>query len=292
MTVYTPNNAAITQDNKNTTDSASHRHLSHRKTTNVATYNVRMLRRINKEGKLSTPETLKQSERFHHLIHGCEDKNIDIVAVQEHGLSASDNIITHTETYNNKEWRYDYCSATKTSQGNHVGGIGLLTNSEVDKTMTSTTKVSDRIRCQTANFAGNPLTTVTVPYAPTEEKPRAEKDEFYAKLLKCAQEVPPHNMLVIAGDFKARIGLDSSISNPRAVGKHSLHEKTNDNGTRLVEFCETTNTRSAQFRFPHKKSRIWTWQPDINRKENDDKNRAQLDHILIRGKWANSVKNI
>ncbi|CAM4681115.1 unnamed protein product [Leuciscus chuanchicus] len=290
MTVYTPDNAAITQDNKNTTNSASHRHFSHRKTTNVATYNVRTLRRTNKDGKLSTPETFEQSERFHQLIYGCEDKNIDIVAVQEHRLPASDNINTYTETYNNKEWRFDYCSATKTSQGNHVGGIGLLTNSEAAKTMTSTTKVSDRI--MKANFAGNPTTTVIVAYAPTEEKPKAEKDEFYAKLLKCAQEVPPHNMLVIAGDFNARIGLDSSILNPRAVGKHALHEKTNDNGSRLVEFCETTNTRSAQFRFPHKKSRIWTWQPDANRKENDDKNRAQLDHILISGKWANSVKNI
>ncbi|CAM4364063.1 unnamed protein product [Leuciscus chuanchicus] len=290
MTVYTPDNAAITQDNKNTTNSASHRHFSHRKTTNVATYNVRTLRRTNKDGKLSTPETFEQSERFHQLIYGCEDKNIDIVAVQEHRLPASDNINTYTETYNNKEWRSDYCSATKTSQGNHVGGIGLLTNSEAAKTMTSTTKVSDRI--MKANFAGNPTTTVIVAYAPTEEKPKAEKDEFYAKLLKCAQEVPPHNMPVIAGDFNARIGLDSSILNPRAVGKHALHEKTNDNGSRLVEFCETTNTRSAQFRFPHKKSRIWTWQPDANRKENDDKNRAQLDHILISGKWENSVKNI
>lgn len=134
---------------------------------------------------------------------------MDIVAVQEHRLPASDNINTYTETYNNKEWRFDYYSATKTSQGNHVGGIGLLTNSEAAKTMTSTTKVSDRI--MKANFAGIPTTIVIVAYAPTEEKPKAEKDEFYAKLLKCAQEVPPHNMLVIAGDFNARIGLDSSV---------------------------------------------------------------------------------
>ena len=111
-----------------------------------------------------------------------------------------------------------------------------------------------------------------------------KRDEFYAELLKCAQDVPPHNMLVIAGDFNARIGQDSSSSTTRVIGKHFLHEKTNDNGNRLVEFCEATDMRPAQFRFPHPKQQIWSWQPDHNWKANDGKNRAQLDHIIVSGK--------
>ena len=49
-------------------------------------------------------------------------------------------------------------------------------------------------------------------------------------------------MLIIAGDFNARIGQDSSDANTRVIGKHALHEKTNDNGSRLIEFCEATDT--------------------------------------------------
>lgn len=128
-----------------------------------------------------------------------------------------------------------------------------------------------------ATFAGNPLTTViVVAYAPTEEKPKTS----------------PHNILVIAGDFNARMGEDRHQSNPRVIAKHVLHKAANDNGSRLVEFCEATNTRPIQPRFPHPKSRIWTWQPDANRNAKDGKNRAQLDHILANGKWINLVKNV
>jgi hypothetical protein len=99
-------------------------------------------------------------------------------------------------------------------------------------------------------------------------------------------------MLVIAGDFNARIGQDSSSSTTRVIGKHFLHEKTNDNGNRLVEFCEARDMRPAQFRFPDPKQRICSWQPDHNRKANDGKNRAQLDHIIVSGMWTNSVQNV
>jgi hypothetical protein len=213
-----------------------------------------------------------------------------VQAVQEHRLPADKSINIYTETYKEQEWRFDYCSAVKTSHGNHVGGIGLLMSSEAASTLLSSTKITDRI--MTANFAGNPATTVIVAYAPTEEKTEKVKDEFYAELLKCAQDVPPHNMLVIAGDFNARIGQDSSSSTTRVIGKHFLHEETNDNGNRLVEFCEAADMRPAQFKFPHPKQRIWTWQPERNRTANDGKNRAQLDHIIVSGKWTNSVQNV
>jgi hypothetical protein len=123
-------------------------------------------------------------------------------------------------------------------------------SSEAAKTQLSSTRITDRIMI--ANFAGNPAATVIVAYAPIEEKSEKVKDEFYAELLKCAQDVSPHNMLVIAGDFNARISQDSSSSTTRVIGKHFLHNETNDNGNRLVEYCEETYKRPAQFRFPSK----------------------------------------
>ena len=142
-----------------------------------------------------------------------------------------------------------------------------------------------------ATFAGNPETTIIIVYAPTEEKSETIKDLFYTDLLKCTNEVAPHNLLILAGDFNARIGADSSITSPVAIGKHTFHQITNKNGNKLVEFCEAANVRSTQSRFPHPKSGLWTWQHSKNRNK-DHENRAQLDHILINGKWLNSVKNV
>ena len=109
--------------------------------------------------------------------------------------------------------------------------------------------------------------------------------------MKCTNEVAPHNLLFLAGDFNARIGTDSSQTSPVAIGMHAFHEITNNNGNKLVDFCEAANVRSTQTRFPHPKSRVWTWQHPNNRGK-DLENRAQLDHILINGKWLNSVKNV
>jgi exonuclease III len=155
--------------------------------------------------------------------------------------------------------------------------------------LTSIKKISERI--MKAEFAGNPATTLIIVYAPTNDKSQNIKDEFYNDLLKCKNEVPHHNLLLIAGDFNARIGVDSHHANPRVVGRHAFHETTNENGQKLVDFCEAADIRPAQHRFPHPKSRVWTWQHPTSRNKNTD-NRAQLDHILVNGKWLNSIKNI
>ncbi|CAF4028768.1 unnamed protein product, partial [Rotaria magnacalcarata] len=136
------------------------------------------------------------------------------------------------------------------------------------------------------HFKGNPAITIIIVYAPTEDKSDIEKDTFYDDLEKCTQDIPPHNVLILAGDFNARIGIDSHKTNPRVIGKHTYHHSTDDNGNRLVNYCEACNIRSTQSRFPQPQSRSWTWlHPNNNSK-------AQLDHILINGKWINSIRNV
>ncbi|XP_078617621.1 uncharacterized protein LOC144885572 [Branchiostoma floridae x Branchiostoma japonicum] len=59
---------------------------------------------------------------------------------------------------------------------------------------------------------------------------------------------------------------------------------TNDNGDRLVNLCQEHKLRPAQTRFPHPRSRLWTWM-------HPGGSTHQLDHILINGKWVNSLRN-
>ena len=74
-----------------------HSAISHREDTTVSTYNVC---------------SLKSAGRLHQLIHGCDESNIDIVAVQEHRRQTTEKVDTHIENYNGSDWRFDYCSAT------------------------------------------------------------------------------------------------------------------------------------------------------------------------------------
>jgi exonuclease III len=253
--------------------------LSSKAATIISTYNVR---------------TIKEIGKIHQLISGCIETGIDIVAIQEHRWQTKQAVDTHIErvTIENNEgepkthtWRFDYSSATPEGQG----GVGILMNDRAAKSLISVDKISERIII--ANFKGNPNSTIIAVYAPTEDKLETVKDKFYDELYQCVQDVPLHNILLVMGDFNARIGKDKHFTNSKSIGQYVFHEESNDNGKRLVDFCEMSNMRSTQAKFPHPKSRVWTWQHPNNRNK-DDGNRAQLDHILIRGKWINFVENV
>ncbi|CAF1615910.1 unnamed protein product, partial [Adineta ricciae] len=228
----------------------------------------------------SNVRTLKQTGKLHQLIYGCNKNNIDLVAVQEHRWQTSEQTNTAYQTLNDETWRFEYCSATPEGHG----GIGLLMNPRMSAFFSSSEKISNRIMA--VHFMGNPAITIIITYAPTEDKSDVEKDMFYDDLQRYTHDVPSHNVLILAGDLNARLGSDSHTTNSRAIGQYTYHHSTDDNGNRLVNYCEACNMRSTQTRFPQPQSRSWTWLHP------NGKSKAQLDHILINGKWLNSIRNV
>ena len=130
--------------------------------------------------------------------------------------------------------------------------IGLLINHR-PVTLSYSLEISNRIMM--VHFKRNPMLTIIAAHAPTGDKNDAEKNILYEDLQKCTQDVSPHNVLILAGDFDARIGFDRHTANPRAIGKFTYHNKIDENGNRLVNYCETCNMRSAQTHFEQPKSR-------------------------------------
>ena len=228
----------------------------------VSSYNVR---------------TLHQTGKFHQLCCGSLDAGIDIVGVQEHRLISTTPI---TEQWSDdKNWLFIHNSASKSRQG----GVGLLVAKHLTKCINGTKCISDRIISVTLN--GNPKLVVTVAYAPTEMADTDDKDEFYKTLRNhTSDNVKRHDVHLVIGDFNARLGKDSHEEAPRVVGPHLLHDVANNNGERLLSYCLESNLRHAQSRFPHPKSRLWTWTHPAG-------SHAQLDHILISSKWTNSLRN-
>ncbi|RXN37861.1 LINE-1 retrotransposable element ORF2 [Labeo rohita] len=181
---------------------------------------------------------IRNPGKLHQLIHGCIEQGIEIVAIQEHRWQTNQQVDIYLEILDERNiWRFDFCSATPKGQG----GVGILMNSRLSKSLISTEKISERI--MVAHFAGNPVTTLIIAYAPTEDKSDSEKDKFYEDLQKCTKDIPIHNVLIILGDFNARIGKDNHLSNPKTIGPHVFHEESNENGKRLVDFCEMANMR-------------------------------------------------
>ena len=141
---------------------------------------------------------------------------------------------------------------------------------------------SDRIIA--AHLEGNPKVCIISAYAPTETSSDEAKNSFYDDLSEVLLSIPPHTVVVLTGDFNARLGRDSYTTNKRVIGNNCYHSTTNDNGQRLIDLCESMDLRPAHTHFKHRKSRLSTYRDPKG-------NFYQIDHIAISQKWWKSLRD-
>ena len=143
--------------------------------------------------------------------------------------------------------------------------------------------VSDRII--TARFHSKYIkTTIVQVYAPTNEAEDEAKETFYDQLQKVLDAVPRHDMLLVMGDWNAKVGATQEGENS-FVGKHGLICERNDNGYRFVSFCACDNLAITSTMFPHKDVHKYTWTSP------DGQYRNQIDHVAIRSQFKRSVQD-
>ena len=78
-------------------------------------------------------------------------------------------------------------------------------------------------------------TIVVNVHAPSEEKSDESKDSFYEELEQVFDHFPKYHTKMLLGDFNAKVGREN-IFKP-TIGQDSLHQDSNDNGVRLVNFA-------------------------------------------------------
>ncbi|XP_071141830.1 craniofacial development protein 2-like [Mytilus edulis] len=84
--------------------------------------------------------------------------------------------------------------------------------------------------------------------------------------------------------MNAKVGNDN-LDRERVMGKHGLGT-INENGELLVDFCGDNDLVIGGTLFPHKNIHKITWNSPNGR----DKN--QIDHLMINGKWKNSLCDV
>ena len=86
------------------------------------------------------------------------------------------------------------------------------------------------------------------------------------------------------GDANAHIGKEVAFQG--TIGAQSLHQNSNDNGHRLIDFAMSRNLVISSTFFTRKNIYKQTWvSPDGN-------SFNQIDHILVDRRWASSVMNV
>jgi hypothetical protein len=109
-------------------------------------------------------------------------------------------------------------------------------------------------------------------HAPTEEKNEYIKDSFHEELETTVTGCPKNDIKILLGDFNAKEGFEDQGRS--VAGNCGLHEKSNDNGLRLIGLTSVLNMVIRSTTFPHKKIHLATWR-------SEDCTTNQIDHILI-----------
>jgi len=76
-----------------------------------------------------------------------------------------------------------------------------------------------------------------------------------------------------------------NIFKPTTVNE-SLHQNSNDNGGRIVNFAASKNLAVKSMMYPHRDIHKYTWNSP------DGKTHNQIDHILIYRRWHLNIQDV
>ena len=108
-----------------------------------------------------------------------------------------------------------------------------------------------------------------------------EKDHFYEELQQTIDGYNRNDILVVIGDFNAKVGGDKD-GYERCMGRHGMGDK-NDNGDRLCDFSMANCLVITGTLFQYKDIHNATWVSANGRVKN------QIDHLLISRQLRSAV---
>jgi len=121
-------------------------------------------------------------------------------------------------------------------------------------------------------------------HAPSEEKSDESKDSFYEELQQVFYHFPKYHLKILLGDFNAKVGRENIFK--LTIGNESLHQDSNDNGVRIVNFATSKNLVVKSTMLPHRNIHKYTWTSP------DGKTHNEIDHILIDRRWHSSILDV
>jgi len=116
--------------------------------------------------------------------------------------------------------------------------------------------VSNRLTCIVLRGCWCNIIVVNV-HAPSEEKSDESQYSFYGELEQVFDHFPKYRMKMLLGDFNAKVGREN-IFKP-TTGQENLHQDSNDNGVRLVNFATSKNLIVKSTMLPHRNIHKYTW---------------------------------
>ncbi|XP_072033407.1 craniofacial development protein 2-like [Amphiura filiformis] len=138
----------------------------------------------------------------------------------------------------------------------HANGVGFLVNTSIKNAVLGCCPVSSRIITIQLQAAPFNITIIQV-YVPTSDYDDEHVETFYTQLQEVIDKVKKKDILIIQGNWNAKVGEDALKDWKEFCGP-SCNTVTNKRGLRLLEFTRLNNMVLANTLGKHKPSRRWT----------------------------------
>ncbi|CAM4848500.1 unnamed protein product [Rotaria magnacalcarata] len=140
-----------------------------------------------------------------------------------------------------------------------------------------------RLKCTPIDIT---VLSVYSPVNPSAKQMANDADKFYSDLQDTINNVSTNDMLIIMGDLNARVGGNQQQpASINSVGPFTV-DVENENGARLVDWCEINNIVVSNTFFQHKLLHQTSWMHPGN------KIWHMIDYTLVNKKFRSSVEDV
>ena len=168
------------------------------------------------------------------------------------------------------------------SSGGNISqrGVALCVSKRIAANIVKIEQRSDRILL--IKIAAKPVDVVIIQvYMPTSKAREETIESIYEEIEDMLGSEKGNDYIIVMGDFNAVVGEDERKG---VTGKYGLGKK-NKRDEMLINFCERNDMLVTNSVFQHHKRRRYTW------KMPGGGARYQIDYILVRNRFRNSVKD-
>ena len=117
----------------------------------------------------------------------------------------------------------------------HEHGVGFLVHKDIVNTVTECHQVSSKLI--TICLRAVPFNiTIVQAYTPASDHDDNRTEEFYDQLQNVIDQTPKKDILVVQGDWNAKVGRDA-CGNWQGICGPFCNDDTNERGLRLLEFA-------------------------------------------------------
>lgn len=255
-----------------TSDSESQRHLeavrpktiiSTRTTTTIATWNVRTMYETGK-----TAQVAAEMKKFNLTILGISEARWN--GFGQKRLTSGELLLY---------------SGHEQEEAAHTHGVALMLSKSAQRALIGWEAHGPRIMTASFHTKKKRINMDLIQcYAPTNDSVEEEKENFYNRLSTIIQDRPKRNIIIVMGDFNAKIGSDNR-GYEEIMGQQGLGEM-NENGERFADLCAASNLVIGGSVFHHRRIHKATWvSPDLSTEN-------QIDHVCIGKKFRRSLQDV